>query len=149
MHKYNVESFNFDHRLCKAPFVRLAGKLVEWPTTVLKFDIRITQPNQAFMPTDAMHSFEHLFAEHIRTFLPKRVIDFSPMGCRTGFYLAVFNINDPSTVLEPIFATANFILGATEVPACNEVQCGNYRDHSLLGAKDIAQVLLTAPRHLL
>ena len=34
------------------------------------------------------------------------------------------------------------MLNATEVPACNEVQCGWAASHSLEGAKEIAQSFL-------
>jgi len=34
------------------------------------------------------------------------------------------------------------ILEAKEIPAANEVQCGNYRDHSLEGAKKYAKLVL-------
>ena len=34
------------------------------------------------------------------------------------------------------------ILNANEIPAANEVQCGNYRDLSLFGAKEYAKYVL-------
>ena len=36
-----------------------------------------------------MHTIEHLVAEYIRDEV-SGVIDFSPMGCRTGFYFTLF-----------------------------------------------------------
>ena len=34
------------------------------------------------------------------------------------------------------------VLDATEIPAANEIQCGNYRDLSLFGAKEYAKKVL-------
>lgn len=36
------------------------------------------------MDMPALHSLEHLMAEHIRNHSDK-VVDLSPMGCQTGF----------------------------------------------------------------
>ena len=45
-------------------------------------------------------------------------------------------------MLNIIEATIKDVLNATEVPACNEVQCGWAASHSLEGAKEIAQTFL-------
>lgn len=45
-------------------------------------------------------------------------------------------------MLNIIEKTLNDVLEATEVPACNEVQCGWAASHSLEGAKEIAQAFL-------
>jgi S-ribosylhomocysteine lyase len=83
----NVESFNLDHRTVAAPYVRLADtKVLPAGDVISKFDIRFTQPNKAHLEMPTVHSLEHLFAEHSRNH-SDRVIDFSPMGCQTGFYL--------------------------------------------------------------
>ena len=85
--KYNVDSFNLDHTKVVAPFVRTAAKKTGAKGDIVsKFDIRICQPNKEFMPTGAIHAIEHIVAEFIRDEIDG-VIDFSPMGCRTGFYL--------------------------------------------------------------
>ena len=41
-------------------------------------------------------------------------------------------------------AALNDVLEATEIPAANEVQCGNWRDLSLEGAKTDARKALEA-----
>ena len=82
--KYNVDSFNLDHTKVIAPFVRLASeKTGRKGDIVSKYDVRFCQPNKEFMPTGAIHTLEHLVAEYIRDELPRIVIDFSPMGCRS------------------------------------------------------------------
>ena len=87
---YKVESFNLDHTKVTAPYVRTASKKTgPRGDVVSKFDIRFTQPNKEVLSTGGMHTIEHLVAEYIRDELDG-IIDFSPMGCRTGFYLTVF-----------------------------------------------------------
>ena len=85
--RMNVESFNLDHRTVAAPYVRLADtKQLPAGDVIQKYDVRFTQPNVAHLEMPTVHSLEHLFAEHSRNH-SERVIDFSPMGCQTGFYL--------------------------------------------------------------
>ncbi|MCU5746598.1 S-ribosylhomocysteine lyase [Staphylococcus sp. SQ8-PEA] len=142
MPKMNVESFNLDHTKVVAPFVRLAGKMEgENGDTIYKYDIRFKQPNKAHMEMPGLHSLEHLMAENIRNHSDK-VVDISPMGCQTGFYVSFINHTDYEDVLQIIEATLKDVLAAEEVPACNEVQCGWAASHSLEGAKEIAQEFL-------
>jgi len=64
------------------------------------------------------------------------------MGCRTGFYLTVWGDKDTKEIKEGLETSLKRILEATEVPAANDIQCGNYRDLSLFGAKEYAKVVL-------
>lgn len=140
--KMNVESFNLDHTKVAAPYVRLAGtKKGYHGDEIYKYDIRFKQPNKAHMDMPALHSLEHLMAELSRNHTDK-IVDISPMGCQTGFYLSVINHTDFDDVLNIIEATLEDVLEATEVPACNEVQCGWAASHSLSGAKELAQAFL-------
>ncbi|TDM10578.1 S-ribosylhomocysteine lyase [Macrococcus lamae] len=142
MQKMNVESFNLDHTKVKAPFVRIAGvKEGQNGDVIHKYDIRFKQPNKEHMDMPALHSLEHLMAENIRNHTDK-VIDISPMGCQTGFYLSLINHADYNDVLVILENTLNDVLAATEVPACNEVQCGWAASHSLDGAKALASDML-------
>lgn len=138
----NVESFNLDHTKVVAPYVRLAGtKSGQAGDTVLKYDIRFKQPNEEFMEMKGLHSLEHLMAENIRNHTDK-VVDLSPMGCQTGFYLSVINHDNYDEILTILESTLEDVLKATEVPACNVVQCGWAANHSLEGAKEIAKEML-------
>lgn len=142
MKEMNVESFNLDHTKVKAPYVRLAGiKKGDHGDEVYKYDIRFKQPNKEYMEMPALHSLEHLMAENIRNHSDK-VVDVSPMGCQTGFYLAVINHNDVDDILKVLENTLEDVLKATEVPACNEVQCGWAASHSLEGAQELAKEML-------
>jgi S-ribosylhomocysteine lyase len=138
MSKYKVESFNLDHTKVTAPFVRLASKKTgEKGDVVTKFDIRFTQPNKEFMSTGEIHTIEHLAAENLRDEIPS-IIDFSPMGCRTGFYLTLFGDVDEafiapkmSTVLKKVAAWDVSV----PIPGNKAEECGNYKDHDVNAAK--------------
>ncbi|MEN2466543.1 S-ribosylhomocysteine lyase [Ornithinibacillus sp. FSL M8-0202] len=142
MKKMNVESFNLDHTKVKAPYVRLVG-VTEGANgdKVYKYDIRFKQPNKEHMEMAGLHSLEHLMAENIRNHMDN-VLDISPMGCQTGFYLAILNNDSFDEVLVTLEKTLEDVLAAVEVPACNEVQCGWAANHSLEGAKEIAKEML-------
>lgn len=137
-----VESFELDHRIVKAPYIRkcclLEGKNGD---KVTKFDIRFLQPNKEAFGTAAMHGLEHLLAYELRDKV-EGIIDFSPMGCRTGFYLSIWGDRDSKEIKVALESALEEVLNATEIPAANEVQCGNYRDLSLFGAKEYAKEAL-------
>lgn len=137
----NVESFNFNHTKVIAPYVRLVGVTRGQQDTVHKYDVRFCQPNKAHMPMPALHSLEHMIAEFVRNHTDS-VLDFSPMGCQTGFYLSLLNHDDYADVLRVLENALNDVLVATEVPACNELQCGWAASHDLEGAKTIARQML-------
>jgi S-ribosylhomocysteine lyase len=140
----NVESFNLDHRTVAAPYIRLADtKVLPAGDVIEKYDVRFTQPNVAHLEMPTVHSLEHLFAEHSRNH-SSRVIDFSPMGCQTGFYLILEGTWAYEDVLDLVAATLTDVLSASEVPAANEVQCGWGANHTLTGAQDAARTFLAA-----
>lgn len=138
----NVESFNLDHTKVAAPYVRLVG-ITEGSKgdKVYKYDLRIKQPNKDHMNMPALHSLEHMLAEFSRNH-HDHILDIGPMGCQTGFYIAVLNDDSYENILYVIENALKDVLEATEVPACNEVQCGFAASHSLDGAKELAQELL-------
>lgn len=138
-----VESFELDHRKVKAPYIRKCC-LLNGPQGdfVTKFDIRFLQPNKEAFGTAAMHGLEHLLAYELRNNL-EGIIDLSPMGCRTGFYLSIFGDREASDIKVAIENALNEVLKATEIPAANDIQCGNYRDLSLFGAKEYAKEALS------
>ncbi|GAA4185070.1 S-ribosylhomocysteine lyase [Gryllotalpicola kribbensis] len=140
--RMNVESFNLDHRTVKAPYVRLADrKVLPKGDVIVKYDVRFAQPNVGHLEMKTVHSVEHLFAEKSRNH-SKDVIDFSPMGCQTGFYLILQGEPAYDDVLTLIEQTLTDITTATEVPAANEVQCGWGANHSLEGAQQAAREFL-------
>ncbi|CCB79248.1 S-ribosylhomocysteine lyase/Autoinducer-2 production protein LuxS [Helicobacter bizzozeronii CIII-1] len=140
--KMNVESFNLDHTKVKAPYVRVADrKRGEHGDIIVKYDVRLKQPNQEHMDMPSLHSLEHLVAELIRNHA-NYVLDWSPMGCQTGFYLLVLNHDNYHEILELLEKTMQDVLKAKEVPACNERQCGWAANHTLEGAQNLARTFL-------
>lgn len=139
--RMNVESFNLDHRLVSAPYVRVADrKRLPGGDELVKYDVRFTQPNQAHLEMPAVHSIEHLTAELMRNHTNK-LIDFSPMGCQTGFYALTLGL-EPSQFMQILEATFRDILTAEQVPAANEVQCGWGANHSLEAAQQAVSQFL-------
>jgi S-ribosylhomocysteine lyase len=137
-----IESFELDHRTVTAPYVRKAGLYSgRQGDTISKFDLRFMQPNKGEMPTAAIHTLEHLLAGHLREELDD-IIDVSPMGCRTGFYMTVWGDRSTGEVRTALVKALVKTAAATEVPAINEIQCGNYRDHSLFAAAEYAKLVL-------
>lgn len=137
-----VESFSLDHTKVKAPYVRKCGvQTGEKGDVVSKYDLRFMQPNEEEMPTASIHTLEHLLAVYMREKMDN-IIDISPMGCRTGFYMITWGETDIDEVIDALNYSLNKIIDTEEVPAANEVQCGNYKDHSLFSAKEYAKYVL-------
>lgn len=137
-----VESFSLDHTKVKAPYVRKCEvKIGEKGDIVTKFDLRFIQPNEEFMNIAAIHTLEHLLAGYMREEM-EGIIDLSPMGCRTGFYMITWKDVSVEKVIETLNYGLEKVLETEVIPAANEVQCGNYRDHSLEGAKEYARLIL-------
>ncbi|MBD7909944.1 MULTISPECIES: S-ribosylhomocysteine lyase [Clostridium] len=137
-----VESFELDHRKVKAPYIRKCC-LLDGPKgdKVTKFDLRFLQPNKEAFGTAAMHGLEHLLAHELRGRLDG-IIDLSPMGCRTGFYLSIWGDREAAEIKEALESSLKEVLKAKEIPAANDIQCGNYRDLSLFGAKEYVKEAL-------
>lgn len=134
-----IASFQVDHT-----------KLVEGMYTsrvdgdITTYDIRMVKPNRGtYLPYAAIHSFEHLFATYVRsTELSDQVIYVGPMGCRTGFYFLVRNM-EPAVAIKLINDMLAFIADFEgNVPGATEVECGNYREQDLEGAENIARKMI-------
>ncbi|AIQ67423.1 S-ribosylhomocysteine lyase [Paenibacillus graminis] len=139
-----VESFQLDHTKVKAPYVRVAGtEKNEKGSTIQKYDLRFLQPNADALPTAAVHTLEHLLATYLRDEL-EGIIDISPMGCRTGFYLIIWDEHDPADVAAALTKVLHKVLETEHVPAVSALECGNYKDHSLFSAKEYARLVLEA-----
>jgi S-ribosylhomocysteine lyase len=139
-----VESFNLDHTRVRAPYVRLAGRhTTKHGDTISKFDLRLAQPNLGALETGAMHTLEHLLAGGLRDHL-SGVIDVSPMGCRTGFYMVYEGEVSPLEVKTALEHSLQRVADVVHIPGVSELECGNYRDHDLLAAQHHAKTALEA-----
>ena len=103
---------------------------------IFTYDMRFKTPNcGSYISPAASHTIEHLFATVIRNSAIKdNVIYFGPMGCRTGFYFILRNIELEEAKNQAILAIKSCIELET-VPGNKKVECGNYRSHDLTGAK--------------
>ena len=104
---------------------------------VVTYDLRFVRPNTPpYLPTDAMHTIEHLVATHVRNSDCKDgVIYFGPMGCRTGFYFLTRGVShaDAIRLMREALAFTAAYEGA--IPGASAVECGNWQDHDLTGAR--------------
>ncbi|WP_096202574.1 S-ribosylhomocysteine lyase [Bacillus sp. FJAT-45350] len=143
-----VESFELDHTIVKAPFVRHCGThLVGKDGQVNKFDVRFCQPNKQAMKPDVIHTLEHLLALNLRRYVEDYdhfdIIDLSPMGCQTGFYLIVSGNPTVENIIDLLEKTMNYSIELEEVPAATEKQCGQAKLHDLEGAKRLMNFWLS------
>ncbi|WP_159542816.1 S-ribosylhomocysteine lyase [Streptococcus halichoeri] len=141
-----VESFELDHTLVQAPYVRLISK-DQGPKgdTITNFDVRLVQPNTNAIETAGLHTIEHLLAKLIRQRIDG-MIDCSPFGCRTGFHLIMWDQHSSTEIARIIKDSLQEIAnGITweDVPGTTIESCGNYKDHSLFAAKEWAKLILS------
>ena len=133
-----IESFKVNHnKLKKGMYIsRIDGDIVT-------YDIRMKLPNNPendYLENASMHTFEHLVATYARnTEFSKNIIYVGPMGCRTGFYFLVRDKISHIDALKIIKESFEFIKDfGGEIPGSKKEECGNYKEHNLLGAKEIA-----------
>jgi S-ribosylhomocysteine lyase len=128
-----------------APAVRVA-KTMTTPggVTITVFDLRFCRPNEEILSEKGIHTLEHLFAGFMRDHLNGdgvEIIDISPMGCRTGFYMSLIGEPDEARVAAAWLAAMDDVLAVQDqnkIPELNVYQCGTYEMHSLEEARQIA-----------
>ena len=134
-----IESFCVNHDLLERGIYtsRIDGD-------VMTYDIRMRVPNRPpFLENAAIHTIEHLFATLARNSeYADRIIYFGPMGCRTGFYFLTRDLpeNEVIALIRRIFEQIADYEG--QVPGTTAVECGNYKEHDLAGAKREAKDFL-------
>ena len=104
---------------------------------ITTYDLRFVKPNTPpFLPNPVMHTIEHLFATYARNSeQSENVIYFGPMGCRTGFYFLVRNL-EPEQALALIKETVKKCAEHKgEIPGTTAIECGNYKEHDKKGAE--------------
>lgn len=146
-----LDSFKVDHTKMPAPAVRLA-KTMKTPKgdDISVFDLRFCIPNKDIMSEKGTHTLEHLFAGFMRDHLNSdsvEIIDISPMGCRTGFYMSLIGTPDEKSVAKAWEASMKDVLNVSDqnkIPELNIYQCGTCAMHSLDEAKEIAQKVLNS-----
>lgn len=144
-----LDSFRVDHTRMQAPAVRVA-KTMQTPSgdPITVFDLRFCIPNREILSEKGIHTLEHLFAGFMREHLngPEvEIIDISPMGCRTGFYMSLIGTPSERAVGDAWLAAMRDVTrvpSADQIPELNEYQCGTYTLHSLEEAQAIAADIL-------
>ena len=144
-----LDSFRVDHTIMPAPAVRVA-KVMQTPKgdDITVFDLRFCVPNKSMMSEKGTHTLEHLFAGFIRNHLNSptvEIIDVSPMGCRTGFYMSLIGTPSEQEVAVAWKKAMEDVLKVekqSDIPELNIYQCGTCAMHSLDEAKDIARDIL-------
>ena len=138
-----IASFTVDHdKLEKGMYVsRVDGD-------VITYDIRMVKPNGGvYLPSPAMHTFEHLFATYVRnSAYSDQIIYVGPMGCRTGFYFLTRDALEKEQAIALVRECFAFIADFEgKIPGSERKECGNYLEHDLPGAKataaDMSKVL--------
>lgn len=144
-----LDSFKVDHTRMPAPAVRLAKSMQTPKGDVISvFDLRFCRPNCEILSEKGIHTMEHLIAGFMREHLNNtrvEIIDISPMGCRTGFYMSVIGTPSEYDVKDAWEASMRDILRIHDekaIPELNIYQCGTAKMHSLKEAQDIAQDVL-------
>ena len=144
-----LDSFTVDHTKMKAPAVRVAKKM-STPSgdDITVFDLRFCVPNEETLSQKGIHTLEHLFAGFMRDHLNSddvEIIDISPMGCRTGFYMSLLGSPKPKEVAKAWKKSMKDVLDVKkqkDIPELNEYQCGTFKMHSLGEAQLIAHNVL-------
>jgi len=145
-----LDSFTVDHTIMPAPAVRKAkGMKSPCGDKITVFDLRFVKPNKDILSSEGIHTLEHLFAGFMRDHLNSKkveIIDVSPMGCRTGFYMSVLGSPKEKTVADAWEKSMKDILKVKrkkDIPELNVYQCGTYKMHSLKDAQSIAKKVLS------
>ncbi|GHV07822.1 S-ribosylhomocysteine lyase [Campylobacterota bacterium] len=142
-----LDSFKVDHTKMIAPAVRKAKTMITPKgDTITVFDLRYCVPNQKKIGGKSIHTLEHLFAGFMRDHLKGfEVIDISPMGCRTGFYMSVIGAPHEREIVEAWALSMSDVLNVKsecDIPELNRYQCGTFKMHSLKGAQKVAAKVL-------
>ena len=125
---------------------------------VLMWHLRIAQPNAkplasdysgsldsldrfGPLPAEWIHSLEHFLLDHLLA-TTDSVISVGVMGCRTGLYIVVIEIEHFETMADLVAGALRTVATANAVPHADEVHCGWAAHHSLAGAQLVAAWLL-------
>ena len=132
-----ITSFTIDHiRLQPGLYVSRKDKV--GAETVTTFDLRLTSPNEEpVLNTAELHTIEHLAATYLRNeqTWKDKVLYFGPMGCRTGFYFLTRGISHADAIRLMADAVAFTAAYEGDIPGASAIECGNWQDHDLEGAR--------------
>lgn len=136
-----IKSFCVDHRnLKKGIYLSLQNE------NIITYDIRMCAPylDQPLDPK-AAHTIEHLGASLLRNSKYKdQIIYFGPMGCLTGFYLIVkdLELETVKDLVKEVFTTIS--KWDKEILGAKKEECGNYTFMDLNKAKLAANSFISS-----
>lgn len=134
-----IESFQVDHT--KFGVGMYVSRIDD---DIVTYDIRMVKPNGGrYISSASLHTIEHLFATFARSSeFSDKVIYVGPMGCRTGFYLLVRNM-EKADAIKLVLDSMRFIKDYNgNIPGYSEIECGNYLEHDLASANvDVVPIL--------
>ena len=140
-----IKSFTVNHNTL-VPGVYESRRDPVGNSVVATYDIRLIKPNVLpVLGNPEMHTIEHLGATFLRNhpFYKDQIIYFGPMGCRTGFYLLIGGDIANVQLFALVKDMFKFISAYDqEIPGTQEIECGNYVDHDLKKANDVAENFL-------
>lgn len=140
-----IKSFTVNH-LTLVPGIYESRRDPVGNSVVVTYDIRMIKPNVLpVMENAQLHTIEHLGATFLRNHstYKDQIIYFGPMGCRTGFYLLVGGDIANEQLFVLVKDMFKFISTYDqEIPGTKEIECGNYLDHDLIKANEIAENFL-------
>ena len=134
-----IASFSVNHDILETGMYlsRIDGDAVT-------YDIRMKKPNGGvYLENAAMHTIEHLLATFARNSAhQEQILYVGPMGCRTGFYLLVRDAVSDEEAIALVREAMEYIAAFEgEIPGTNRIECGNYLEHDLAGAKEEAAAM--------
>ena len=139
-----IASFTVNH-LNLLPGVYVSRRDYIGSEVVTTFDLRFTRPNlEPPMDNPGIHSIEHLVATFLRNHAEwaEKTIYFGPMGCQTGFYLLVRDMEP-----KEVFELTKKILKQTiehdgDVFGKSAIECGHYENLDIDLAKEECRTYL-------
>ncbi len=136
-----IESFSINHDLLN-PGIYIS----KIDKDVVTYDLRMKKPNAGrYLDNAALHTIEHLLASYLRgSSLEESVVYVGPMGCRTGFYLLLRSTITQRAVIRLVQEAFSFISKYDdEIPGGSRIECGNYLNQDLPGARVEAEEYCT------
>lgn len=134
-----ITSFCMDHDLLSEGMY-----LSQVQDNIMTYDIRMRVPNAGdYLDQKGLHTFEHLFATYARNSKwANDIVYIGPMGCRTGFYFLTKDLLHRDAIKLAQDSMAFIANYQGEIPGAGKKECGNYLEHDLSSAKDMAQRMI-------
>ncbi|NRD75202.1 S-ribosylhomocysteine lyase [Shewanella sp. VB17] len=144
-----LDSFPLGHSRMNTPAVSVA-KTIKTPSgdTITVFDLRFCMPNKDTLSQHGIETLDRLYGGFMRHHLNDahvEIIDISPMGCRTGFYMSLIGSPCKVTVADAWLVAMNDVLTVTKpVSVSNDNSNNKCCFDSLDQAQQIARAILAS-----